>query len=233
MSIIFLITFAIACVIVNIIWQYRRKLVIQESPIVRQKSYQFDLVDIRIPRGIFFGPSHTWTYMLSNGNAQIGMDDFLSHITGPTTNVSVKQNGDTVEKGESILDLEFKGNKLNVYSPISGRIQRINEKVLDKARIITDHPYGDGWIYEIEPDNWQKDIGNLHLAQNATDWIRNELNRLKDFFSFAVAGDSKKKIAAILQDGGQVAKGALVEASTEVWEKFQTQFLDVNINPSE
>ena len=229
MSIILLIAFVTTCIILNVIWQYRRKLVVRTSPIVQKKSYQLDLADIRIPKGIFFGPSHAWTYMLSNGNAQIGLDDFLSHLTGPTTKVFVKNNGDKVKKGEPIFDLGFKGRKLRVYSPISGRIQRINENIMDKARIVTDHPYSDGWIYEIEPDNWLEDISNLHLAHNASAWIKNELNRLKDFFSFSASGTSKKRIAAILQDGGQVARGALVEASNEIWEKFQKQFLDVNI----
>ncbi len=232
MSIILLFAFLFTCIVIDIAWKYRRRLVVRKSPIVRQKSYQLDLVDIRIPRGIYFGPSHTWTYMLNTGNAQIGLDDFLSRLTGSTTKVLVKDHGDKVKKGEPIFDLEFKGKKLTVYSPISGKIQRVNENVLNKARIVTDQPYGDGWVYEIEPDNWLKDISDLYIANNASHWIKNELNRLKDFFSFSFSGNSKERVVAILQDGGQVARGALAEAPSEIWEKFQKHFLDANFKPS-
>jgi glycine cleavage system H lipoate-binding protein len=217
---------------IDIARKYRRRSVVRKSPLVLQKSYQLDLVDIRVPQGIYFGPSHTWAYMLNTGNAQIGLDDFLSHITGSATKVLVKDQGEKVKKGEPIFDLEFKGKKLTAYSPISGKIHCVNENILNKAQIVTDQPYGDGWVYEIEPDNWLEDISDLYIANSASHWIRNELSRLKDFFSFSFSGNSNERVAAILQDGGQVARGALAEAPSEIWEKFQNHFLDANIKPS-
>ena len=40
---------------------------------------------IKIPQGLFFSKYHTWVYLGANGEAKVGVDDFLLHFTGDVT----------------------------------------------------------------------------------------------------------------------------------------------------
>ena len=37
---------------------------------------------LRIPQGVFFSRFHTWAHLEKNGEARVGLDDLLVHITG-------------------------------------------------------------------------------------------------------------------------------------------------------
>jgi glycine cleavage system H protein len=37
---------------------------------------------LRIPKGLFYSKNHTWTHLEKSGIAEVGIDDFLVHITG-------------------------------------------------------------------------------------------------------------------------------------------------------
>ena len=37
---------------------------------------------LRIPLGLLFSKNHTWAHLEKSGVAEVGIDDFLLHITG-------------------------------------------------------------------------------------------------------------------------------------------------------
>ena len=47
-----------------------------------------------------------------------------------------------------------------IYSPISGKIINVNNKLEDNPEIINENPYDDGWLVEISITN-EKEIVNL------------------------------------------------------------------------
>ena len=38
----------------------------------------------------------------------------------------------------------------DLYSPVSGRINEVNEKLATKPELINSDPYGEGWILKLE-----------------------------------------------------------------------------------
>jgi hypothetical protein len=57
-------------------------------------------------------------------------------------------------------------------------------------------------------------------------FIIKEFSRLKDFLMAALASDTGKYAQVILQDGGEISDGVLSEMGPEIWEDFQTKFID-------
>ena len=86
-------------------------------------------------------------------------------------------------------------------------------------------PYKDGWIYRIEPSNWTRESQLLFMADKQREFIKKEFSRLKDFLMTALSTDVKYA-QVILQDGGEISDGVLSEMGPEVWEDFQTNFID-------
>jgi len=186
----------------------------------------FDEEFIDVPLGLYYDKTHTWAYMEKDGTVRIGIDDFLQHITGPLTRVKMKETGEKIRKGKPVLSIIQEGKQLNIYAPISGTIKEIN-KVLDtNSSIINSSPYSEGWVYRIEPTNWLKEIQFLIMAKKYKEWLQGEFSRLKEFLSTSL---NPKTIAYtnVLQDGGALKDGILKELGPEVWEDFQTNFIDI------
>jgi len=188
----------------------------------------FDENSVIIPKGLYFDKTHTWAYMKKDGNVKIGIDDFLQHITGPVTRIEMKNSGEKVKKGERLLTIIQKGKQLNIYSPISGTIKAQNESLISNSSLLNSAPYEGGWVYTIEPTNWLLEIQFLTMAEKYKAWITDEFSRLKDFFATVVKTDSPEYALIVLQDGGALKDNVLADLGPEVWEEFQTKFIDNN-----
>jgi glycine cleavage system H protein len=86
-------------------------------------------------------------------------------------------------------------------------------------------PYRQGWIYNIKPSNWKGDTDSYFLAEDATTWALNELERFKDFLSASVIKHMGDPAKVALQDGGELIDQPLAQLSQEVWQDFQERFL--------
>jgi glycine cleavage system H lipoate-binding protein len=179
-----------------------------------------------VPAGLYFDKTHTWAFMEQNGIVKIGVDDFLQHLTGNITRIKMKNPGDKVKKGEPVLSIIQNGKQINLYAPISGIIREQNKKLETDSSLINNSPYTEGWIYKIEPTNWLRENQLLFMAEKQKQFIKNEFSRFKDFLAATLNTDTEKYGQIILQDGGEVRDGILSDLGPEVWEEFQTKFID-------
>ena len=183
---------------------------------------------IKAPAGLYYDRSHTWTFMEKDGSVRIGIDDFLQHITGPLTRVKMKEPGEKVRKGEKIITLIRDGKQLEIYAPVSGTIRQHNEDLLLNSKKINTSPYTEGWIYTIEPTNWVREIQFMFMGDEYREWISEEFARLRDFFAMTSKSNSLVYQHVVLQDGGEISDNILANLDPEVWEDFQTKFIDTS-----
>ena len=181
---------------------------------------------LAIPKGLYFDKTHTWAFMEKDGMVKVGIDDFLQHITGTITRIKMKETGEKVRKGEKILTLIQDGKQLNIYAPISGIIKGQNQILVANASAINSSPYSHGWVYLIEPKNWVREIQFLFMGEKYKEWLSDEFTRLKDFFAATVKANTAVYAHIVLQDGGELTDNVLADLGPEVWEDFQTHFID-------
>jgi glycine cleavage system H lipoate-binding protein/ABC-type phosphate transport system substrate-binding protein len=202
-----------------------RKMIIPDTTSDPALVFGEDFVDI--PLGLYYDKTHTWAFMEKDGMVRVGIDDFLQHITGPLTRIKMKRSGEKIRKGKQILSIIQNGKQLNIYSPISGTIKEQNKVLEANSSIINSSPYSDGWVYRIEPTNWIKEIQFLIIGKKYKEWVRSEFSRLKEFLSESLKPNAVE-YAKVLQDGGEIKDGILMDLSPEVWEDFQTNFIDMS-----
>jgi glycine cleavage system H protein len=181
---------------------------------------------LRIPKGLFFSKNHTWAYLERSGNAKVGLDDFLLHITGEINFINMKHKGDFMFKGELMARIDQNGKRLDITSPISGKIMKANTEIVDNPSIVNKDPYGNGWVYLIQPTDWIEETSSYYLSENAVAWARKELIRFKDFMAETMRKYSPEQSMLILQDGGELRDNPLSDLSGEVWHDFQKSFLN-------
>jgi glycine cleavage system H protein len=181
---------------------------------------------LKIPLGLFYSRNHTWAHLEKSGLARVGMDDFLQHIIGEVKLLNLKDKRSFIKKGELLAELYKEGKILQIYSPLSGEVMSTNTKLLYSPEVLNDDPYGTGWVYMIKPTEWIAETGSYFLAEQATDWVKKEMERFKDFLTVSMSRYSPENSLAILQDGGELCDRPLSELPSEVWQDFQISFLN-------
>lgn len=188
----------------------------------------FDENSIVAPKGIYFDKTHTWAFMEQNGFVKIGIDDFIQHVTGPITRIRMKESGEKVRRGEKIMTVIRNGKHLEFFAPVSGIIREQNNSLINDPSKLNSSPYQDGWVYLIEPKNWQKEMRFMFMAGKYRDWLRDEFIRLKDFLAASMQLNNSVYAHVVLQDGGELKDHILADLGPEVWEDFQTNFINTS-----
>jgi len=192
-----------------------------------RKAINFLSVNIlKIPQGVFYSNNHMWTHLEKSGNASVGLDDLLLHITGEVQIKYLKNADETVKKGDLLAEIHHEDRHLKLYSPISGKIIFTNPLLFEQPELINEEPFDGGWICKIKPSNWQTETISYHLADDATDWTKNEIDKLKDFLALRTEKYSPEASMVIMQDGGELTDNLLSAMPAEIWVDFQREFMD-------
>jgi glycine cleavage system H lipoate-binding protein/ABC-type phosphate transport system substrate-binding protein len=193
--------------------------VLNPVPVLNENS-------ISSPKGLYHDRTHTWAFMERDGIVRLGIDDFLLHVTGPINRVIMKEPGEIVRRGEKMLTIIKDGKQLNLYAPVSGTIKAQNTNLNKESSGINTSPYSNGWIYLVEPKNWLREIQFMFMGDNYREWLREEFIRLRKFFEANVQSLQFNYNLVVLQDGGELKDNILAEMGPEVWEDFQSNFID-------
>lgn len=188
----------------------------------------FNENSVSAPRGLFYDKTHTWAFMEPDGLVKIGIDDFFKHVVGTITHLKMKVPGEKVRKGEKILTVIRDGKQLNLYSPVSGFIRNQNEALSSTPSKINDAAFTENWVYQIEPTNWARDLNHMLMIDKYREWLNDEFTRLKDFMANSANSNHLVYQHVVLQDGGELKDNVLADLGPEVWEDFQTRFIDTS-----
>ena len=118
------------------------------------------------------------------------------------------------------------GKKLEIKSPLTGRIVETNSKLSIDASLINKDPFNSGWVYRIEPYNWLLESKSFFMAESYIHWLKNEFTRLRDFLSTRIKHEDPRHLQLVLQDGGELQEGFMEWFGPEFWEEFQVRFIN-------
>ena len=92
--------------------------------------------------------SHEWVKE-EGGVWTIGLTDYAQSALGDLVFVNLPEAGDSVEAGEVFGDVESVKAVSDVYSPVTGEVEEINEELLDAPEKINGAPY-DAWFIKVK-----------------------------------------------------------------------------------
>lgn len=52
--------------------------------------------------------------------------------------------------GEVLVELTLDGTRRSVFSPISGSVVLVNDRLIDDPRLVVTDPFGSGWLCEMQ-----------------------------------------------------------------------------------
>ena len=93
--------------------------------------------------------THEWL-KLKGDTAIIGITDHAQTELTDIVFVELPEVGKEIKKGEELCVVESVKSVSEIYSPVSGKIVNVNEKLEDAPETVNEKPYDDGWFVELE-----------------------------------------------------------------------------------
>ncbi len=93
--------------------------------------------------------THEWL-TVEGKSVTVGISDFAQAQLGDVVFLELPSPGRKLDAGESFGVVESVKAASDLYSPVSGRVAAVNDKLAGKPELINSDPYGDGWILKLE-----------------------------------------------------------------------------------
>ena len=103
--------------------------------------------------------SHEWIKVDGNKGV-VGISDHAQREISDVVFIELPKVGRVVKQKEACMVIESVKAAFDIYSPVSGKITRVNEKVQADPGVVNQSAYGDGWLFEIEIAN-PAELNNL------------------------------------------------------------------------
>ncbi len=96
-----------------------------------------------------YSRTHEWV-TVEGKHATVGITNFAQSQLGDVVFLELPSVGRKVAARETFGVVESVKAASDLYSPVSGRITEVNEKLSAKPELINSDPYGEGWILKVE-----------------------------------------------------------------------------------
>jgi len=101
------------------------------------------------PKTLRYSTTHEWAH-LDGDICTVGITKFAVDQLTDVVYVDLPDVGDNVFAGEGFGEIESVKAVSDLYAPINGEIQAVNEAVVNDPSSITEDPYGKGWLVKIK-----------------------------------------------------------------------------------
>jgi len=118
-----------------------------------------------IPDNLFYTKEHEWA-KIEGRIATVGISDYAQSALGDITFIELPKIGDELEQSKVLGNIESVKAASDVYAPLSGKVTKVNEGIIDSPELINQSPYEDGWLTIIE----LKDESEKSNLMNASDY---------------------------------------------------------------
>lgn len=96
--------------------------------------------------------SHEWIRMEAS-RGTVGISVHAQKELGEIVYVDLPKVGEEVVAGAEIAVLESTKAAADIYTPVSGKVTKVNEKLKEDVSAINKSPESEGWLFEIEMHN--------------------------------------------------------------------------------
>ena len=125
-----------------------------------------------VPEDLHYSKDHEWVRVDGN-QAIIGITDYAQNSLGDVVYVELPKAGDKFAANEAFGSVESVKAVSEVFSPVTGAVQQINEALADDPEIVNSDPYVNGWMIRMEMTN-PGEVDSLLTAAEYEDFTKAE-----------------------------------------------------------
>jgi len=101
------------------------------------------------PEDARYSESHEWA-KLDGDVLTLGVTDFAIEHLGDIVFVDLPEAGAEIEKGQTACEIESVKAVGEVYAPVSGTVEAVNDGLADDSAPLSGDPFGEGWLLRIK-----------------------------------------------------------------------------------
>jgi glycine cleavage system H protein len=98
---------------------------------------------------MYFTKEHEWV-KIDGTQATVGISEHAAHELGDITFVELPQMGKVVKQFETLAGIESVKAASDIYSPVSGKVSQVNDKLEDAPELVNESAEEAGWICKLE-----------------------------------------------------------------------------------
>jgi len=124
------------------------------------------------PKDLKYSETHEWVEV-DKGIATVGITDFATKQLTDLVYVELPSIGAKVAKGSSFGVVESVKAVSDLHSPVSGTVVKVNEKLSKEPEIVTQDPYGKGWMIKVKIED-ETELDTLMDSEEYEELVRKE-----------------------------------------------------------
>jgi glycine cleavage system H protein len=106
--------------------------------------------EIKYPADRKYTESHEWA-MQDGDTITVGISDYAQDALGDVVFVELPAVGANLEKGKALGVVESVKAASDIYSPVTGEVVAINEKLTESPDLLNRDALVDGWMVKVRP----------------------------------------------------------------------------------
>lgn len=116
------------------------------------------------PKELRYHKEHEWI-RVEGKQATLGISHFAQDALGDIVFLDLPKVGAAVTANQQIGEVESTKTTSSIYTPVTGKIVKINTDLKDHPEVVNSDPYGKGWIAVIELGDSTQVDGLMTAAQ--------------------------------------------------------------------
>jgi glycine cleavage system H protein len=104
------------------------------------------------PAKLRYAPTHEWVDVQGD-TATVGLSKFAVDQLTDLLTIELPAVGARVVAGKSFGEVESVKSVNDVYAPVSGEVVEVNEPLAGNVQILSEDPFGKGWLVKIKVDD--------------------------------------------------------------------------------
>ena len=127
------------------------------------------MADFEYPDELRYTSEHEWVQTVGD-RVRVGITAYAQDALGDIVYVSLPETGSTISAGSSVGEVESTKSVSDIYAPLSGVVVERNEALETTPELVNSDPYGQGWMFEVEPTDPDA-VENLLTADQYRDQL--------------------------------------------------------------
>jgi len=210
MSVILALVFAGIAIGIGV-WLQRRRAGVPRKVTLKAKLPAF-------LKGVFVHPGHAWVEVIEPNLVAVGADQFTRSVFGSVERLTLPNPGSMLQQGGKAWRLKRGNRELAQISPISGRVEEVNQDVMQNPQLLLQKDGGKNWMLKIRPLRLKSELHNLLHGNLLRQWNQAVKDRLVATLTAAEF--------PVLQEGGEIKPDLGNELTSEQWEKITAEFFN-------
>lgn len=125
-----------------------------------------------LPEDRKYSKEHEWI-KVDGDKGTVGITDYAQEQLGDVVFVELPEVGSKVTAMEVFGNIESVKAVSELFSPVSGEVLEINDKVVDQPELVNSAPYDDAWLIVVKVDD-ASEVDALMSASEYKEYLEKE-----------------------------------------------------------